>query len=116
MALAKFLTTNVEFQARMSMNNGYAPVIKSVTENEIYADFLASASTANIQAYAVKVALAQEKAYYSSPAFNGSSVAREQVGLLIQKCLSGDAGGDVDAMIKKAFEDCVAECKYQSGQ
>ena len=113
---AKFLTTNVEFQARMSMNNGYAPVIKSVTENEIYADFLASASTANIQAYAVKVALAQEKAYYSSPAFNGSSVAREQVGLLIQKCLSGDAGGDVDAMIKKAFEDCVAECKYQSGQ
>jgi multiple sugar transport system substrate-binding protein len=113
---AKFLTTNVDFQARMSMNNGYAPVIKSVTENEIYADFLASASTANIQAYAVKVALAQEKAYYSSPAFNGSSVAREQVGLLIQKCLSGDAGGDVDAMIKKAFEDCVAECKYQSGQ
>ena len=112
---AKYLTTNIDFQARMSMNNGYAPVIKSVTENEIYSEFLASASTANIQAYAVKVALEQENAYYSSPAFNGSSVAREQVGLLIQKCLSAEAS-DVDAMIKKAFEDCVSECKYQSGQ
>ena len=112
---AKFLTTNVEFQARMSMTNGYAPVIKSVTENEIYANFLASASTENIQAYAVKVALEQENAYYVSPAFNGSSVARDQVGLLIQKCFTLE-DADVDAAIKKAFEDSVAECKYQSGQ
>ena len=113
---AKYLTTNVEFQARMSMNNGYAPVIKSVSENPVYAEFLSKADTANIQAYAVKVALEQEKAYYSSPAFNGSSIAREQVGLLIQKCFTADANGDVDAMIKKVFEEKVAECKYQSGQ
>ena len=112
---AKFLTTNVEFQARMSMTNGYAPVIKSVTENEIYANFLASASTENIQAYAVKVALEQENAYYVSPAFNGSSVARDQVGLLIQKCFTLEAP-DVDKAIKDAFEASVAECKYQSGQ
>ena len=113
---AKFLTTNVEFQARMSMTNGYAPVIKSVTENEIYANFLASASTENIQAYAVKVALEQENAYYVSPAFNGSSVARDQVGLLIQKCFTMEVTGDLDAAIKKVFEEKVAECKYQSGQ
>ena len=113
---AKFLTTNVEFQARMSMTNGYAPVIKSVTENDIYAGFLASASTENIQAYAVKVALEQENAYYVSPAFNGSSVARDQVGLLIQKCFTMEVTGDVDAAIKKVFEEKVAECKYQSGQ
>ena len=112
---AKFLTTNVEFQARMSMTNGYAPVIKSVTENDIYAGFLASASTENIQAYAVKVALEQENAYYVSPAFNGSSVARDEVGLLIQKCFTLEAT-DIDAAIKKAFEESVAECKYQSGQ
>ena len=112
---AKYLTTNVEFQARMSMNNGYAPVIKSVAENEVYAGFLASYQT-SIQAYAVKVALEQEAAYYSSPAFNGSSIAREQVGLLIQKCFTADAKGDVDAMIKKAFEECIDQCKYQSGQ
>ena len=111
---AKYLTTNVEFQARMSMNNGYAPVIKSVAENEVYAGFLASYQT-SIQAYAVKVALEQEAAYYSSPAFNGSSIAREQVGLLIQKCFTLESN-DVQKDIKKAFEEAVAECKYQSGQ
>ena len=112
---AKFLTTDVNFQAAVSMNNGYAPVIQSVKEHPVYADFLASASTANMQAYAVKVALEQSDAYYSSPAFNGSSVARDQVGLLIQKCFTSEAA-DVDAMINKAFEEAVAECKYQSGQ
>ena len=112
---AKFLTTDVEFQARVSMNNGYAPVIKSVQDNSEYAKFLAEASTKNIQAYAVKVALEQENAYYASPAFNGSSVARDQVGLLLQKCFTlPDAG--LDAAIKKAFADAVAECKYQAGQ
>ncbi|MBQ7343196.1 MAG: extracellular solute-binding protein [Clostridia bacterium] len=112
---AKFLTTDVNFQARVSMNNGYAPVIKSVQQNEVYAEFLAEASTENIQAYAVKVALEQEEAYYASPAFNGSSVARDQVGLLLQKCfVLPDAG--LEAAIKKAFADAVAECKYQAGQ
>ena len=112
---AKFLTTDVEFQARVSMNNGYAPVIKSVQENPEYAKFLADASTKNIQAYAIKVALEQEAAYYASPAFNGSSVARDQVALLIQKCfVLPDAG--LEAAIQKAFADAVAECKYQSGQ
>ena len=112
---AKFLTTDVNFQASVSMNNGYAPVIQSVKNNQIYADFLASASTANIQAYAVKVALDQANAYYVSPAFNGSSVARDQVGLLIQKCFALE-GDDVDSAIAKAFKDAIAECKYQSGQ
>jgi multiple sugar transport system substrate-binding protein len=112
---AKYLTTDVTFQARVSMNNGYAPVIQSAAENPIYKEFLDSASTANIQAYAVKVALAQKDAYYVSPAFNGSSVARDQVGLLVQKCLVLN-DSNVDAAIKKAFEDAVKECKYQAGQ
>jgi len=111
---AKFLTTDVVFQASVSMNNGYAPVIQSVKENEIYADFLASASTANIQAYAVKVALDQTDAYYVSPAFNGSSVARDQVGLLMQKCMASEAA-NLDEAIDTAFKEAVAECKYQSG-
>ena len=111
---AKFLTTDVVFQASVSMNNGYAPVIQSVKENSIYADFLASASTSNIQAYAVSVALDQADAYYVSPAFNGSSVARDQVGLLMQKCLATE-NADVDAAIAQAFKEAVAECKYQAG-
>ena len=112
---AKYLTTNVEYQARVSMNNGYAPVIQSVKENPVYAEFLSEASTANIQAYAVKVALEQADAYYVSPAFFGSSVARDQVGLLMQKCLAGETS-DVDQLVKDAFKKAVEECKYQSGQ
>ena len=111
----KFLTTDHAFQGAVSMSNGYAPVIQSIAENPVYAEFLASASTENIQAYAVKVALEQADAYYVSPAFNGSSVARDQVGLLLQKCFTEPAT-DVKAMIQKAFEDAVEKCKYESGQ
>ena len=112
---AKFLTTDVNFQANVSMNNGYAPVIRSVKDNPVYAEFLEEASTANITAYAVKVALEQENAYFALPAFNGSSVARDQVGYLLQKCFVLPADG-LDAAIKAAFERAVEECKYQSGQ
>ena len=112
----KFLATNVDFQAEFSMVSGYIPVIKSVNDHAIYkAEFLDKADGGdNITALSAKVGLAQEKAYYTSPAFNGSSTARDQVGLLMQKCLT-EKTTDVDGMIKKAFEDAVAECEYQAG-
>ena len=112
----KYLTTTVEFQAEFSMASGYIPVIKSVGNNAIYRDeFLAKADGGdNISALSAQVGLAQEAAYYTSPAFNGSAVARDQVGLLMQKCFATQTD-DVAGMIKKAFEDAVAECKYQAG-
>ena len=112
----KFLTTNPYFQAAFSMTSGYIPVIKSAGEIPAYRDeFLANADGGdNIAALAAKVGLEQEAAYYTSPAFNGSSVARDQVGLLMQKCFTTQTD-DVDGMIKKAFEDAVAECAYQAG-
>lgn len=111
----KFLTTSVEFQAEFSIASGYVPVIKSVSENAIYKDFMDKADGGNnISALSASVCLAQEAAYYTSPAFNGSSTARDQVGLLMQKCFTEAANGDVAGMIKKAFEAAVAECKYQS--
>lgn len=112
---AKYLATDLTFQASISMSNGYAPVIRSVTQNPVYAAYLQSASTANIQAYATKIALDQADAYFVSPAFHGSADARKQVGLLIQKCLAATTT-DVDGMIRKAFEDAVKECKYLTGQ
>lgn len=109
----KFLTSNVNFQAEFSMASGYVPVIKSVGENEVYADFLANADGGDyISALSAKVCLEQEDAYYTSPAFNGSSTARDQVGSLLSKCLTADDGGDVDAMIEAAFEDAIDECEY----
>jgi len=112
----KFLTTTVEFQAEFSIASGYMPVIQSVNDNEIYRDqFLAKADGGdNISALAVKVGIQQSDAYYTSPAFNGSSDARDQVGLIMSKCFSENTD-DVDAMIKKAFEDAVSECIYQAG-
>ena len=110
----KFLTTNVEFQAEFSMASGYVPVLKSVAENEVYKEFLASADGGNyISALSAKVCLQQQNAYYTSPAFNGSSTARDQVGALLSKCLTADAAGDLDKMINDAFQDAIDECEYR---
>jgi len=111
----KFLTTNVAFQAEFGMASGYVPVIKSVSENPIYADFIANADGGkNIAALSAKVCLEQEHAYYTSPAFNGSSEARDQVAKLLTKCLAL-TGDDVDAKIAEAFEVAVSECEYAVG-
>ena len=110
----KFLTTTVPFQAEFSMASGYVPVLKSVGENPVYADFISKADGGNnIAALSAKVCLEQENAYYTSPAFNGSSEARDQVGALMTKCLALK-DGDIDAQIAEAFEDAVAECEYAS--
>ena len=110
----KYLTTTVEFQAEFSMVSGYVPVLKSVAKNETYKAWLDKADGgANIAALSAKVCLDQADAYYTSPAFNGSSVARDEVGKLIKDCFSA-VTDDVDAMISKAFEDAVEKCKYLS--
>ncbi len=110
----KFLTTNVNFQAEFSMVSGYVPVIKSVNDNAAYAEFLQSADGGNfISALSAKVCLEQESAYYTSPAFNGSSTARDEVGALMTKCLLFK-GDNVDAQIAEAFQDAIDECEYSN--
>ena len=108
----KYLTTNVEFQAEFSMASGYVPVLKSVADNEVYKEFLNSADGGNnIAALSAKICMEQEKAYYTSPAFNGSSTARDEVGALLTKCLSAETS-DVDKLIKDAFAEAIEECEY----
>ena len=106
----KFLTTTVEFQAEFSMASGYVPVLKSVAEHPVYADFLASADGGDfISALSAKVCLEQADAYYTSPAFYGSSEARDQVGSIVTKALpSKDIGSDIDDI----FQDAIDECEY----
>ena len=112
----KYLINSVEFQAEFSMASGYVPVIKSVSENPTYADFIAKADGGKyISALSAKVCLEQADYYYTSPAFNGSSTARDQVGALISKCISETDVADVDAFIDKAFSDAIDECEYQGG-
>ena len=108
----KYLATTVEFQAAFSIASGYVPVIKSVSQNPVYKQFLEDANGgSHIAALSVKVCLEQEAAYYTSPAFNGSSKARDQVGSLLVKCLMEETN-DVDALINKAFRDAIDECEY----
>ena len=109
----KYLTTTVEFQAEFSMTSGYAPVLKSVENVEAYADFLANANGGdNITALSTKVALQQKDAYYVSPAFVGSSTARDEVGALMTAALSNADGGDVNALIDRLFRAAIEECEY----
>ena len=111
----KFLTTDVEFQASFSEASGYVPVIKSVNEDPFYKEFLegASGNKGGIAALSAKICLEQADAYYVSPAFNGSSTARDEVGLLMQTCFSNyEAASDKLAMIKEKFNAAIEECEY----
>jgi len=113
----KYLTTTVEFQAEFSMASGYVPVLKSVANNEVYkTQFLDKADGGDyISALSAKICIEQADAYYTSPAFNGSSVARDQVGLLIQNCFAlVTTPEELDAKIKALFEAAIETCKYLS--
>lgn len=108
--LVKYLTTNVAFQAQFSEVSGYVPVLNSVFEHPTYKDALKKADgTANGITYtSAKVCkkLVEDKAYYYSPAFLGSSKARDNVGILMQAVFEGTK------TIDKAFEDAINDCKY----
>ena len=125
----KFLCTNPNFQAEFSRESGYVPVIKSVKsvvfaeaseangfKEDSYSRFLEEANGGdNIAALSAKVCLEQENYYYTSPAFNGSSKARDEVGKLIQAVFKlSPETADVPAEIKKLFDKAISECKYHA--
>ena len=112
----KFLTTNEGLQANFSSVSGYAPVIKNLDQkNSDYADDLAAANGyANLQTTCVKQCLAQEGYMYVSPAFLGSSGARDQVGILIQNCFvnSPAEGQTEEDFVKGEFKKILDKLIY----
>ncbi len=111
----KFLCTNIEFQAEFSMTSGYMPVIKSVTENANYKAWLEKGNGYEyLVAKCVQVGIDGREDYFVSPAFNGSSKAREQAGALLLKCLSAEAADEaaLDKVIDDAFQEALEECEY----
>ena len=111
----KYLTTNMAFQTEFSSTSGYMPVLKSAQNDETYAAWLAKADGYSfLTAYVVKVGLEQADSYFTSPAFNGSSAARSQVGTLLAKCMS-ESTSDVDGLINSAFEEAYEECVFLAG-
>ena len=112
----KYLTTSVDFQAAFSLASGYVPVLKSVADHPIYkAEVEKANGYDNIAMLSAQVCLTLENAYYVSPAFNGSSTARDEVGKLIVGVFSADKDADTDAIIQKAFQDAIQECRFMAG-
>lgn len=114
--LIRFLTTSVAFQADFSIASGYIPVLKQsvMVKDETFKENLDKANgTDYIASLSLKVALEQESAYYTSPAFVGSSEARTQVGKLMQACFAFKSAEHTDkaAYISELFTAAVAECK-----
>ena len=108
----KFLTTNVNFQAAFADASGYVPVLKSVANHPTYAAKMQAADGFdNVTYLSAKVCMEQANAYYTSPAFNGSAKARDEVGSLIQAAFIGDASAGLDALIDKVFQDAINNCK-----
>ena len=113
--LVKFLTTEIRFQAQYSNASGYAPVTQSTYNSAEYQKFLSTAGDTASGLAAQTAKVCKEMAdkpgsFYVSPAFMGSSQAREAVGILLQTVMEGTATMD------KAFSDALQECKYAAGQ
>ena len=112
----KFLTSNELLQANFSATSGYAPVIKNLDQkNEAYKDILESADgNGNLQSSCVKQCLAQENFMFVSPAFLGSSGARDQVGILMQNCfVNAPSANQTNAeFVKAEFEAILEKLRY----
>lgn len=117
----RYLVTTPMFQIEFS-GTGYVPVIQSVKEVDAYKKNLDNANGyANVAYLAQKVCLDQANAYYTSPAFEGSSEARDQVGDLMVKCFreawnKKDQGGLTTAYMQQVFAAAINACKYYIGQ
>ena len=100
------------------MDSGYMPVLKSVSENKGFANFLNSANGTNyLKAMAIKVGIQERDTYFTSDVFNGSAVARTQVGALLNKVIGTklENGLTIDKLIDDAFTEAMDECIFQAG-
>ena len=88
--LIKFLT-NTKNQTIFSTNSGYIPVRKSSQESEEFAELLAAADPSNFNyafngavAKGLTAAFKEQKYFYTDPAFNGSSVVRDEIEVAVK--------------------------------
>ena len=102
----KYLTTNVKAQSTFAQASGYIPSYldaQNSTEYQKYLNGASGTSKAGVTALAAKVAVDQSDKYFTSPAFVGSSQARDEVGNIIVNVLGGTA-------VETAFDDAIQAC------
>lgn len=95
---------SIENTTDWAMETGYLPVRTSAYESTTYQNFLTN-PTAN-QLYismAANAAYLQRNNMYYDPAFIGSSRARTQVGLALERIMLGD--GNITAALQDAFTE-----------
>lgn len=90
------------FQSTFSQESGYNPCRISTFDNEDYQEFLAD--TTNIVAVTAALAKSLTDDFFTSPAFAGSSTARDQVGAALQYAASGMSTGE------EALKDAMKKC------
>ena len=89
------------FQVAFSIGSGYNPSRISTFENEAY---IAHMEEGNITATAAKVAKTLTDYFYTSPAFVGSSTARDQVGTALVFALRGEK--TAEQALADAYKNC----------
>ncbi|MCM1289933.1 MAG: extracellular solute-binding protein [Corallococcus sp.] len=122
----KYLLTSHAFQFEFTNIGGYVPPIKSLSDPtladeipavKLYIKNMEQANgTDRISYLSQKVCLGlaegnNYKSFFTSPAFPGSSTARDQVGQLLVACIS-NKGTDADSIIRTAFVNAINECEY----
>ena len=90
------------FQAAFSIGSGYNPCRLSTFEVDSYVEHMAD--TDSITAVAAKVASTMSDRFYTSPAFKGSSTAREQVGTALVYAIQSQMTPE------EALEDAYRNC------
>ena len=127
---AKYLLTNHAFQFEYTQKGGYVPPIKSLSDETLadsdpavkkYIQNMKNANVFdNVSYLSQKLCLGLNETgtkytkFFTSPAFPGSSTARDQVGELLVAIIKEESSKvpDVKAFIKQQFNKAINECEY----
>lgn len=105
----KFLTTDIKSQVAFAKVSGYLPASQTAQQSQDYQTYLAGANgtKTGVAALAAKYATEQGKEgmYFASPAFVGSSYARDAAGSIVKDVLIN--GKTADEALKDAVKSCV---------
>jgi len=98
---------STEVTTHWAMNTGYLPVRTSAYTSTEYQTFLNNPSTTNAKSAAIanaaNAAYQQSSYMFFDPAFIGSSRARTQVGLALERVMLGD--GDIQEALDNAYNE-----------
>lgn len=108
--LVKFLTTNVDFQAELTMYGGYIPVTNAVMQNVAFAEYISAADgRENLDAQSVKFCT-QTGRYYRLPAFAGLDGVDNSLSNLLYQCLytdTADLQTKIQSELQKLYDKYV---------